>query len=46
VRLGVENLFNETYSERSGYAASSARGGIEPVYAPGRTFTFHTALKF
>lgn len=46
VRLGVENLFDETYYERSGYAASSARGGLEPVYAPGRTFTLHTALRF
>jgi hemoglobin/transferrin/lactoferrin receptor protein len=46
LRIGVENLFNETYYERSGYATSSARGGIEPVYAPGRTVTFHTALKF
>jgi len=46
LRVGVENLFDETYYERSGYAASSARGGIEPVYAPGRTFTFQTALKF
>lgn len=46
LRVGVENLFDETYYERSGYAASTARGGIEPVYAPGRTFTFQTALKF
>jgi len=46
LRVGVENLFNETYYERSSYAASSNRGGIDPVYAPGRTFTFQTALKF
>ncbi len=46
LRVGVENLFNETYYERSSYAASTSRGGIDPVYAPGRTFTFQTALKF
>lgn len=46
IRVGVENLFNETYYERTGFAASSNRGGIDPVYAPGRTFTFHTAVKF
>ncbi|MEQ9245282.1 MAG: TonB-dependent receptor, partial [Nitratireductor sp.] len=46
IRVGVENLFDETYFERTGFAASSSRGGIEPVYAPGRTFTFHTAVKF
>jgi len=46
LRVGVENLFNETYYERSSYAASTNRGGIDPVYAPGRTFTFQTALKF
>lgn len=46
IRVGVENLFDETYFERTGFAASSNRGGIDPVYAPGRTFTFHTAVKF
>lgn len=46
VRLGVDNLFDENYYERSSYAASSARGGIEPVYAPGRTVTLSAALKF
>ncbi len=46
VRVGVDNLFDATYYERAGYAASTARGGIDPVYAPGRTFTFQTALKF
>lgn len=46
LRIGVENLFNETYFERTSYATSDARGGIEPVYAPGRTFTFQSSIKF
>lgn len=46
VRVGVENLFDETYYERSSFARSDNRGGIDPVYAPGRTFTFQTAIKF
>ncbi len=46
VRLGVDNLFDETYYERSGFGASSARGGIEPVWAPGRTVTLGASLKF
>lgn len=46
LRFGVDNLFDKQYSERTGYAASSSRGGIEPVFAPGRTFTFQAALKF
>jgi hemoglobin/transferrin/lactoferrin receptor protein len=46
LRLAVDNLFDKTYYERSSYAASSARGGIDPVFAPGRTFTVQAALKF
>lgn len=46
LRVGVDNLFDKTYFERSGYAASSNRGGIDPVFAPGRTVTFKAALKF
>lgn len=46
VRLGVENLFNEQYSERSGYGARDARGGIDPVFAPGRTITLGATVKF
>lgn len=45
-RIGVENLLDETYYERSGFAPSTNRGGIEPVYAPGRTFTLSAAVKF
>ncbi|WP_050526432.1 TonB-dependent receptor domain-containing protein [Pseudorhodobacter aquimaris] len=46
VRLSVDNLFDKTYFERSGYATSSSRGGIDPVYAPGRTITLGANLKF
>ncbi|QGA58803.1 TonB-dependent receptor domain-containing protein [Brucella sp. 2280] len=46
LRVGVENLFNENYYERTSFAPSKNRGGIDPVWAPGRTFTFQTAFKF
>ena len=46
LRVGVENLFDETYFERASYATSTARGGIDPVFAPGRTFTFKTTFTF
>ena len=46
VRLGVDNVLDKTYYERSSYAASSNRGGIDPIYAPGRTITLATSLKF
>ncbi|OCW57385.1 TonB-dependent receptor domain-containing protein [Hoeflea olei] len=46
LRLSVDNLFDETYYERSSYAASSARGGIDPVWAPGRTFTVQLTTTF
>lgn len=45
-RLGIDNIFNETYTERSSYAASTSRGGIDPVYAPGRTITLQATVKF
>ncbi len=46
VRLNVDNLFDKNYYERSSYAASSNRGGIDPVFAPGRTVSLQAALKF
>lgn len=46
VRLGVDNMFDENYFERSGYATSTARGGIEPVWSPGRTVTLGASMKF
>lgn len=46
LRLSVDNLFDRKYFERSSYATSSNRGGIDPVYAPGRTITLHAGVKF
>lgn len=46
LRLAVDNLLDETYFERSSYATSSARGGIDPIYAEGRTFTISATKKF
>jgi len=46
VQLGVDNLFDRKYFERSSYATSSNRGGIDPVFAPGRTITLHAGVKF
>lgn len=46
LRLSVDNLFDKKYFERSSFAASSNRGGIDPVFAPGRTITLHAGVKF
>ncbi len=46
IRLDVDNLFDKDYYERSGYATSSSRGGIDPVFAPGRTVTLGASVKF
>ncbi|MFV0428736.1 MAG: TonB-dependent receptor domain-containing protein [Arachnia sp.] len=46
LRLGVDNLFDETYYERSSYAESSARGGIAPIYAPGRVISVSASMDF
>lgn len=45
-RLTVDNIFNKNYYERSSYAMSSNRGGIDPIYAPGRTVTVQASIKF
>lgn len=45
-RLGVDNLFDETYYERSSYAARDAKGGIDPMWAPGRTVTLQATTTF
>ncbi|WP_412051728.1 TonB-dependent receptor domain-containing protein [Hoeflea sp. Naph1] len=45
-RLGIDNIFDETYYERSGYSTSTNRGGIDPIYAPGRTVTLQATVKF
>ncbi|WP_376872645.1 TonB-dependent receptor domain-containing protein [Albirhodobacter sp. R86504] len=46
VRLDVDNLLDETYYERTGYAYSTNRGGIDPIYAAGRTVTLGVTMKF
>ena len=46
IRLDVDNLFDKDYYERSGYATNSSRGGIDPVFAPGRTVTLGASVKF
>lgn len=45
-RLAVENLFDETYAERSSYSYSEARGGIDPIYGAGLTVTAGVTIKF
>lgn len=45
VHLGVDNVFDRTYSERSSYVQYSARG-VQPMYAPGRTVTLGVKLDF
>lgn len=45
VRLGVDNLFDKTYYERSSYVQYGPRG-VYPVYAPGRTVTLGLNLDF
>jgi hemoglobin/transferrin/lactoferrin receptor protein len=46
LRLGVDNLFDEAYYERASYAESSARGGIDPIFAPGRSVTLSATMDF
>ena len=45
VHLNVDNLFDETYYERSSYVAFSPRG-VRPLYAPGRTVTLGVKMDF
>ena len=45
VRLGVDNLFDKTYFERTSYA-QFARREVYPVYAPGRTVTLGVSMDF
>lgn len=45
LRVGIDNLFNKNYFERSGFPENAA-GTLEPALAPGRTFTAHAKLKF
>lgn len=43
VRLGVDNLFDETYVERSSYVSSTT---ADSIYGPGRTITLGVGMKF
>jgi hemoglobin/transferrin/lactoferrin receptor protein len=47
VRLGVDNLFDATYYERSSYI-SRALGArdVQPLLAPGRTVTLGVSMEF
>lgn len=45
MRLGVDNLFDKTYYERSSYVQYNPRD-VDPLYAPGRTVTLGLNLDF
>lgn len=47
LRLGVDNLFDETYYERTSYVnREMGSRDIEPAYAPGRTVTLSVSKSF
>lgn len=45
LRLGVDNLLDKTYYERSSYGRNTVRD-VKPLYAPGRTVTLGAKLDF
>lgn len=45
LHLGVDNVFDRNYSERSSYVQYDARG-VMPLYAPGRTVTLGLKMDF
>ncbi|MGA0614207.1 TonB-dependent receptor domain-containing protein [Paracoccus sp. KR1-242] len=45
LHLGVDNLLDETYYERSSYVQYDARS-VYPLYAPGRTVTLGLTMDF
>ncbi|MFV0303388.1 MAG: TonB-dependent receptor domain-containing protein [Paracoccus sp. (in: a-proteobacteria)] len=45
VRLGVDNLFDKTFYERTSYAQYAPRD-VYPLYAPGRTVTLGVNMDF
>ena len=45
LHLNVDNLFDETYYERSSYVQYGARN-VYPLYAPGRTVTLGVKMDF
>lgn len=49
LRLGIDNLFDETYYERSSYVERTIEDRdiyIQPAYAPGRTITIGISKSF
>ncbi len=47
LRLGVDNLFDETYYERTSYVIRAVPGrDIQPAYAPGRTVSISFTKSF
>ena len=47
LRLGVDNLFDETYYERGSYVIRAVPGrDIQPAYAPGRTISLSITKSF
>lgn len=47
VQLNVDNLFDKNYYERSSYVENDLRGGgIDPIYAPGRTVSLGVKMDF
>ncbi|WP_255435627.1 TonB-dependent receptor [Paracoccus sp. S1E-3] len=47
LRLGVDNLFDETYYERTSYVIRAVPGrDIQPAYAPGRTLSISFTKSF
>lgn len=43
LRLGVDNIFDQKYTERSGFGSNTR---LNPVYATGRTVTLKASLQF
>lgn len=46
VRLGIDNLLDENYYERSSYVQRISGRLVEPHYAPGRTVSLGVNMKF
>ena len=47
IRLGIDNLFDENYYERSSYVARQAgTRDVQPALAPGRTVTLGLTMEF
>lgn len=46
VRLGIDNIFDRQYFERSSYAQRADGAPVYPLYAPGRTITLGLTTNF